>query len=77
MAASTLLTTLPVDAKQALATDGKVTVEKGKLHIYAHPTALHVSYQGTPMLFYHASPHTHSRNLLSQTNKAAGRCAAG
>lgn len=30
MAASTLLTTLPVDAKEALATDGKVHVQKGE-----------------------------------------------
>ncbi|KAF9741340.1 hypothetical protein PMIN06_001999 [Paraphaeosphaeria minitans] len=35
MAASTLLTTLPVDAKEALVNDGKVRVQKVRIHLVA------------------------------------------
>ncbi|OAG12158.1 putative autophagy protein Apg12 [Paraphaeosphaeria sporulosa] len=43
MAASTMLTTLPVDAKEALATDGKVHVQKVRIHLVAIGSAPRMS----------------------------------
>lgn len=51
MEASTLLTTLPTDTKQALATAGRLNVEKGKCAAsFITTTALpHVLHQHTPL----------------------------